>query len=96
MQADNSLNYEFDWHGITVSVRHTPNWMNIADHIEVRSGGKVPLPITSTGYKSHFLHAEQLEDFRDAGEYVRAWLDHEAASSEWRRHEEETTQLSLF
>lgn len=96
MQADKTLNYEFDWHGITVSVCHTPNWMNISDHIEVRSGGRVPLPITSTGYKSHFLHAEQLEDFRDAGEYVCAWLDHAAEADSWKQAENDRKQLSLF
>ncbi len=65
-------------------------------HIEVISDTRQVLPITQTGYKSHFIHAEQLADFGSAVSYVVAWLDHEAKAESWKRHEAEARQLSFF
>ena len=84
------------WNGIKIMVTHTPNHCGEIDHIELHSEDRVPLPVTETGYRSHFLHEAQIEPHGSALTYVQAWLDHEAQSPAWRAHELASQQLSLF
>jgi hypothetical protein len=66
------------------------------DHIEVVSVDRVPLPITGTGYKSHFISPERIAEFGTPVDFVMAWLDHATGSAEWIKAEFESRQLSLF
>ena len=66
------------------------------DHIEVESMDLVPLPISETGYKSHFIAPERIAEIGTACEYVLTWLDHESQSGAWKRSEAGARQLSLF
>lgn len=86
------------WRGIGLEVRHCANWcaMVAMDHIEIVSAERVPLPITGTGYKSHFISPKRVAEIGTPVEYVMAWLDHAAESAEWRKTELETRQLSVF
>lgn len=84
------------WHAIELTVEHTPNWAADFDHIQVASKDRVALPITETGYKSHFLPSDQITDYGDAVDYVLAWLDYESKSKSWKNAEAKTVQLSLF
>jgi hypothetical protein len=84
------------WHSIELTIEHTPNWAAGMDHIAVTTAGRVALPITETGYRSHFLPPEQIAEYGDAISYVLAWLDHEAESKAWKTHEAKTRQLELF
>ena len=86
------------WRGIALEIRHCRNWCAIVgmDHIEVESAHRVALPITETGYRSHFIVPERIDEFGEAVGYVLAWLDHESRSREWRRREADARQLSLF
>ena len=75
------------WRGIEIEVSHTKGFLNShLDHIEVRA--KEPLPITATGYRSHFLDPSDLDDYKDVEDFVRYWL--EAEAKDW------DGQLSLF
>lgn len=85
-----------EWRGIRITVRYTPERFAGNDHIEVESEGKQPLPITQTGYRSHFLLPEELDEFGDPCGYVLAWLDHEGNSNVWRASVAKRAQLSLF
>lgn len=84
------------WRGIGIRVDfHPSRWNGPCDHVELHSDNCVPLPVTETGYRSHFLPsgfvtAETLAD------QVIAWLDDQANTPEWRTHEEDSKQLSLF
>lgn len=84
------------WQGIGLTVRCTPQRFTDHDHIEIESDGRVPLPITATGYRSHFLLTEEWAEFGDPGTFVRAWLDEAAETEEWRAYEAERRQLALF
>ncbi|WP_156842856.1 hypothetical protein [Novosphingobium aquimarinum] len=86
------------WEGIEIEVTHTPLYCAEPpfDHIELRVKGKLRLPMTETGYRSHFLPAREVMSYGDAAGYVRAWLDHEAQSASWRVYVESSRQLSLF
>lgn len=59
-----------------------------------RSGA--PLPMTETGYRSHFLPAAAVVEASAPVAYVRAWLDHEARSPAWRQRADAARQMTLF
>jgi ribosomal protein S27AE len=95
--------YQVQWQGIELEIRHCPRWLCstgelITQHVEVRSAGKVPLPITDTGYRSQFLHGETaLAEFDDDPVAFMVWLLDEAAKDpEWKGRELEDRQGSLF
>lgn len=90
--------FRAEWRGISLKIRHCPMWSKAVeiDHIEVVSDKRVPLPITETGYKSHFLTPEQIADIGTPVDYVMAWLGHAAQSETWKRNEAGSRQLSLF
>lgn len=84
-----------DWEGIAVSISHISNWLNTEyDHIELRAG--VRLPVTETGYRSHFMQPEELAEFDGVEDFVRQWLGEAAQSKAWKTHVAESRQLSLF
>lgn len=84
------------WRDIGLIVRCTPQRFTDHDHIEIESDDRVRLPITETGYRSHFLLAEEWAEFGDPVGFVMAWLDDAAGTDEWRAYEAERRQLSLF
>lgn len=55
-----------------------------------------PLPITETGYRSHFLPPQHVEDEGGPVAYVLAWFDHDANSDRWKAYELSCRQMSLF
>ncbi|RUS63670.1 hypothetical protein EGN72_03235 [Pseudorhodobacter sp. E13] len=97
--------FEFtsEWQGIGLHIRYNACWLGRCaglrtHHVELRSEGKVKLPVTATGYRSLFLHGE--DPFADWGgdvvAFVSDWLDDASRSADWQRYVEESRQLSLF
>ena len=84
------------WNGIKIMVTHTPNWSGMVDHIELRSEDNQRLPVTETGYRSHWVYEEHLEPYGSALAFVQAWLDEASQSREWRAEVEASKQLDLF
>ncbi len=91
--------HQMNWQGIALLVRWAPHWSTgiceIA-HLEIKSCDRQPLPITETGYRSHFIHREHVEEAGGPVAYACAWLDHEAQSEAWKKAQEEARQFSLF
>ncbi|MFC2966856.1 hypothetical protein [Acidimangrovimonas pyrenivorans] len=92
--------YEIEWQGIAIEINWEAKWHNsdiypIA-HIQLRAEGRQPLPMTETGYRSHFVQREQVEAYGTPVEYVTAWLEEAALSPAWPRYVEESKQMSLF
>lgn len=93
-----------EWRGITVRVSYAANWLNMAArgydtaHIEVESLApeRAQLPITETGYRSHFTSAETVAAYGGPVAFVHTWLDEEAAKPSWKAHEAAARQLTLF
>ncbi|HEX4294590.1 MAG TPA: hypothetical protein VHZ29_10685 [Rhizomicrobium sp.] len=54
------------------------------------------LPITDTGYRSHFLAPGVAERVGGPLAYAKAWLDAAAKCSAWQRKDFQSRQLSLF
>ncbi|WP_414896503.1 hypothetical protein [Rhodovulum sp. YEN HP10] len=84
------------WRGIAIRVDyHARRWNGPCDHVEITSDNRVPLPVTETGYRSHFLPAGVVTpDTLEA--QVTAWLDEEAAKPEWQHYQEASRQMTLF
>ncbi len=91
--------YHLTWRGIEIEAIYTPlRWKHIA-HLEIRSiaPDAAPLPISLSGYRSHFHDPGTIEALGgDVVQQVTAWLDEMAASAEWREREEQARQLPLF
>lgn len=83
--------FRLHWRGIALTLHLTPGWLDLADHLEIRSEGRIPLPLTETGYRSHFTPIGQIAAYGGALRYVADWLDAEAARKGWTG-----AQLSLF
>ena len=61
----------------------------------MRSPKGAPLPITETGFRSAFLDRDAIAAAGGVVDYVRAWLDREAASKAWTVVEQKWRQLEL-
>jgi hypothetical protein len=82
-----------------VRVFYTPRKWNAIAHLEIRSiaPAGAPLPITSTGYRSHFHECGTVEaNGGDVVAQVTAWLDEEANKPEWQAHLARSRQGELF
>ena len=77
----------------------TPRWSGFMEHLAIESIApeRAPLPITGTGYLSHFMQPGTVAAHGgDVVAQVIAWLDEEAAGAEWLEHVAASRQLALF
>ena len=91
--------YRFKWRGIEIEAIYTPLKWSVIAHLEIRSIApeRAPLPITATGYRSHFHQPGTIEERGgDVVGQVIAWLDEEATSREWLTYIDDSQQLTLF
>lgn len=92
------------WQGINIDISYDPDYSKAfrevygqpMAHVEIRAKGRKRLPFTETGYRSHFIHASSIEEHGGPETFVFKWLDHAAQSKDWKRHVEDSKQLSLF
>lgn len=94
-----SQRYRLKWQGIEIEATYTPRKWGAIAHLQIRSiaPAGAPLPITSTGYRSHFHQPGIVEAHGgDVVAQVTAWLDEEATRRDWRAHVEAARQGELF
>lgn len=94
-----STTHKLVWRHVTARVRHTRNYINDGwSHIEliVLTPKDAPVPITQTGYLSHFLDEGELEMAGGPIAFFTAWLDREARTPAWAKTEFKWRQLELF
>lgn len=65
-------------------------------HLEIHQPDKIRLPITQTGYLSHFVFASRVNEEGTPVDYVHKWLDEAAKSNEWKEYLRNSKQLTLF
>lgn len=82
--------HHITWRGIALDVTFTPKRFAGHDHIEIRAEGPAVLPVTDTGYRSHFLPHGIIEGAGGVVAFVTTWLDAAAKERRW------SGQLSLF
>jgi len=91
--------HQLTWQGIEIEVTFCPvRWGQIS-HLQIRSlvPERAPLPITETGYLSHFVPIGTIEaNEGDVVAQVLAWLDETAQSPEWQEHLANAAQGDLF
>ena len=87
------------WRHVTARVRHTPNYISTGwSHIEitVQEPKGAPIPITETGYKSHFIDEDILKKAGGPAAFFLAWIEQEAKTKAWAKAEAKWRQLELF
>lgn len=67
-------------------------------HLEVESvkPARAPLPITETGYRSHFINRSSVDHMGGPEAFVEAWIDEMARTPAWREADVASRQLALF
>lgn len=87
------------WDGVTMTVTYEPESFAHHAHLQIQVTAPertAPLPITETGYRSHFLPRGDVEAAGGPAAYVRRWLDEAARSPAWPRRRFRWRQLELF
>ena len=93
--TENKHEAQILWRGIAIDITLTVNWLDgTAHHLELRADR--PLPVTETGYRSHFLNAAEEVDIDWARAFVTTWLDEAAVGDDWRKAEERRRQGDFF
>lgn len=97
--------YEIQWlnpvsnEPVTIRITHARDYLSSgSDHIEVESikPKKAPLPITETGYRSHFMPPLDLINAGGPVTFVNAWLAEEAKGKAWSNAAKAQAQGDLF
>jgi len=100
MEQDQHQTHRFTWQGIEIEAIYTPNkWGGAIAHLEIRSIApeRAPLPITETGYLSHFHECGTIEaNGGDVVAQIIEFLDAAADQPAWRRYVEASRQGELF
>ena len=87
--------YRLTWQGIAIEARYWPRKWGVTAHLEIESvlPERAPLPITDTGYRSHFHQPGTIEALGgDVVAQVIAWLDQEAVKPAWRSYVDASKQ----
>lgn len=89
--------FEIQWRGITIELVYKPRWSEAVEtlaHLEIMSVEplRAPLPITETGYRSHFFHQEQALSPAELTALVEQLLDDASRERKWQPD----MQLTLF
>ena len=94
------------WNGIRIEIRYCPSWSESYEcvyghplaHLEIETidPARTPLPVTQTGYRSHFTRPDLIEEQGGPVASARAWLDEAAKDRKWLEREAARKQLSLF
>lgn len=91
------------WRGITIEISYEERWLGSdgpfsTAHLQLRAIApeRAPLPMTETGYRSHFTPASVIAEAGGPVAFVEQWLDHEAGSKTWKEREEAARQMTLF
>lgn len=80
-------------------VDHTRNYLiKGTDHLEIHvvSPRKAAIPLTDTGYRSHFIDANELLAAGGVQSFIQSWLQREAQSKDWQKKERAAQQGDLF
>ena len=98
--------YELEWRGILIAVRYCSHWSEAhaqimghpVAHLEIETiePAHVPLPLTSTGYRSHFVDAREVESAGDPATYILEALEMAAADKSWQERELAARQYALL
>ena len=102
MKTDYAIIHK-NWNGIEIEIRWIADYVSFDDgqsmaHLEVESvkPARAPLPITETGYRSHFINRSNVDHMGGPEAYVEAWIHEMSHTHAWRETAVASTQLALF
>ncbi len=84
---------------VRLRVTHSRNYLTTgSDHIEIEAiePKRAVLPITETGYRSHFIKSDEVDRSGGVRRFVTDWLASAAASKPWQRSQQAAKQGDLF
>lgn len=85
------------WVGRDIRLSYTPRWATQIDHVEMHALDGAALPVTETGYRSHFFGpVDPILMMEVVETMMRDWMDSEAAKPAWQEYLNVAQQLSLF
>ena len=92
--------YILIWDGVEIEANYEPDSYSVVSHLEIISINppRCKLPMTETGYRSHFHERHMIERDYD-GDVIAAvldWLNIESKSKRWQKYLKDTQQGSLF
>ncbi|MDF1867982.1 MAG: hypothetical protein P1U70_24395 [Saprospiraceae bacterium] len=98
-------NLTFIWEDINIQVIYSPDYSKSFKqitghrlaHLQIKADER--LPMTETGYRSHFAVASEVEEYGSPINFVRAWLAEAEKKKGWqtyKREKQQAQQLSLF
>lgn len=93
---------QIDWNGIVVEITYEPHWLGMTAHavahlqVSSVSPERAPLPITETGYRSHFLPAAAVMESGGPVAYVRSWLEEAEKCPAWKKQQDASRQLAFL
>ncbi|OXT01968.1 hypothetical protein B7H23_03250 [Notoacmeibacter marinus] len=85
-----------EWEGRSIRLSYQPHYFQEMAHLEIRAADGEPLPMTETGYRSHFFATDEASGMDEVAALVRDWLDEEAQSKRWQDYFARSRQLELF
>lgn len=98
--------HRLEWNGITIDVQYCRAWLDCCEQIygyplanltiEAVDPERAPLPITETGFRSHFTRPDEIEVAGGPVAFVRSALDDVAMDPAWLEREAIARQMSLF
>jgi hypothetical protein len=105
------ISSQITFEGVIIEIRYCQVWTAMVHddgsrfsiaQLEVQSidPPKHPLPITETGYKSHFIQHHEVMEYGGATEYTLFWinksLEDNKKRKKWEDDKASSNQLSLF
>ena len=91
--------YKIVWRDILIVIRHELDYLwkgTSHNEIHVVRPKRTAIPITETGYRSHFISTLDLINEGGPVTFVTAWLEREAKSKAWQQREFKNRQGDLF
>jgi len=98
--------HHLEWRSIAIELRYCPNWNDAfaqihgepIAHLEIRTltPPHRPLPVTETGYRSHFTSPSEIDAYGNPVAFVLAWLDHEASAERWKVQEADRFGIPVY
>lgn len=98
-RQDRTTTHWFTWRHLRCKVQETDHygqhdWTML--QLEVIASRDTPCPLTTTGYRAHFLDADELAQAGGAVAFMAAWMNREAATRRYQDAEFRWRQGDLF
>lgn len=102
MEHSKYESYRLEWRELEIEIRYCREWWFGEDdayrlaHLQIETSCRSPLPITETGYRSHFTSRDLVAEHGGPVAFVEAWLDADAQGKGWKESEARNRQYSLL